>query len=263
MRKMRGTPMLLSLLAVLLMSACQNGSREQTSGSGELKPNMAVIHSAEEPAGMEVPESTQPTPTQEQQESAGSVLILSPVLIGEGTTEIGDSGVMTTVRLWLESGRQVTDDEPGPFQGTYLYGTFELEAVLPDGKTLPRMPLKDAFAGTELTFRQGKPFKLLFDDYNADGKPDFTIGQWAGSNGGDYAMLTVDEKGMHILAHMYSADHRQSIRYPKVSDTAFVNQYYDMESGYKDVVYRWQNGEFVADAPVDAQEVHRAGVEEE
>ncbi len=242
---------------MLLASACQNERHGPPGGSdgglGAMPASTVVIDHTTGKESVAQPK---------QQESEREIPIDSPRLIAEGTAEA--SGGETIVRVWLKSGKQMTDDTPGPFQGTFLYGAFVIEAVTADGKTLPGMPLNDVFShyGT-VSFKAQEPFELLFDDYNADGNPDFTIGQWAGSNGNEYAMVTVDEDGLHILTILYSADHRGSIRYPKVDNTAFLNKYYDIETGYKDVIYRWRDGEFAAEAPTHSQEAGSAGVEDQ
>lgn len=187
-----------------------------------------------------------------------------PVVVGEGTLKAGN-GKTETVRIRMIRGKEVTGSDPGPFQGTFLTGTFEAVIVGSDDRERAPYPLNEAFGDEEMSFRKGLPFKLRFADYNEDGHPDFAIGQWGGSNGSFYALLTVRPDGFAILeSDIYSADHRESIRFRKVGDKAFVNSYYDQEKGsYMDVIHRWDGSRFRRDAPVPAKEVHPAGVEDE
>lgn len=239
---------LAALLLLIMAVACQKSDQVRR---GEQHLN--VVSSPQHPTTNDANESG----------VSSEIKIIKPVIIAEGTTELNGDGTKETILVWLMKGKEVTDPNPGPFQGTFLQGQFEVVATATDGKELARFGLNDTFDGGELSFRKDKPFMLLFDDYNGDGFPDFTIGQWGGSNGNIYSMMTIDPNGFRTLEkNIYSSDHRGSIRYRKVGDHAFVNQYYDQEKGSLDVIYRWKDGAFSLDAPVRAKEVHPAGMEE-
>ncbi|WP_426448233.1 hypothetical protein ACP26L_27585 [Paenibacillus sp. S-38] len=184
-------------------------------------------------------------------------------IVGEGRADADGDGRMDTIRIQVTAAVEQTDLNPGPFEGTYLYGTFEAVAAGADGRELGRFPLNGAFDGGEMSFRKEEPFRLLFDDYNADRQPDFTVGQWGGSNGNFYSLLTVGREGFGVLAEdIYSADHDESIRYPKAGETAFLNVYYDQAEGaYMEVTRRWKDGAFAAGPPVPTKDSGSAGVE--
>ncbi|MCZ8518478.1 MULTISPECIES: hypothetical protein [Paenibacillus] len=186
---------------------------------------------------------------------------LAGIVIGEGKSDMDGDGMRETVRIQISGGREVTDANPGAYEGTFLYGTFEAVATAPDGQELHRFPLNEAFGGGEMRFRKGAPFRLLFDDYNEDGRSEFTVGQRQGSNGSVYSMLTLGPDGFRVLSkEMYSADQEASIRYRKRGTKAFVNIYYDQSKGsYMEVVHQWKDVAFVAEAPVEAKEVRPAG----
>jgi hypothetical protein len=189
-----------------------------------------------------------------------------PVIVAERAVDTKDSkgiAVKETIRIWMKDGKEITDTEPGPFQGTFLTGKFEA-VVERDGKELARLGLNDAFDGGEMIFPKAAPFKLQFDDYNGDGQAEFTIGQWNGSNGSIYSILTIGPSNISILEkNIYSADHRPSIRYRKIGETAFHNKYYDQDKGaYMDVTHRWKDAAFYKDAPVLSKDVGAAGVED-
>jgi hypothetical protein len=189
-----------------------------------------------------------------------------PVIVAEGAVDTMDSkgiAVKEMIRIWMTDGKEITDTEPGPYQGTFLTGKFEAVAER-DGKELARLGLNDAFSGAEMIFPKAAPFKLQFDDYNGDGQAEFTIGQWNGSNGSFYSILTIGPSNFSILEkNIYSADHRPSIRYRKTGETAFLNKYYDQGKGtYMDVTHRWKYATFYKDAPVLSKDVGAAGVED-
>jgi hypothetical protein len=238
---------LLAVLILIIAVSCQKGDQ---------------AHSGEQPLNA-ASSPQQPTTNVTQGNGVMSEAIIEPVIIAEGATELNGNRTKETIRVWFMKGKEVTDPNPGAFQGTFLQGQFEVVATSNDGKELARFGLNNTFDGGELSFRKDKPFILQFDDYNGDGYPDFTIGQWGSSNGNIYSMLTIDPNGFRILEkNIYSSDHRGSIRYRKVGDHAFINQYYDQLKGNLDVIHRWKNGGFSSDAPIGAKEVHPAGLED-
>jgi hypothetical protein len=175
-------------------------------------------------------------------------------IIAQGTVDI--NGTKQTISIWMVEGKEINDSEPGPFQGTFLNGSFEVVATDQEGKELARFGLNEAFDGGELRFRKEPPFKLLFDDYNEDGQPDFTVGQWGGSNGNIYTLITIGSNGFRVLEKsIYSADHQPSIRYRKLAGKAFLNKYYDQIIGADmDVIHRWKDGAFYKDIPIKSKE---------
>ncbi|AFH64852.2 hypothetical protein B2K_40085 [Paenibacillus mucilaginosus K02] len=189
--------------------------------------------------------------------------IAAGTVVGEGKADADGDGRTDTVRIRMTEGEERTDPNPGAFEGTHLHGTFEAVAETSDGRELGRFPLNEAFGGGEMIFRKGEPFRLLFDDYNDDGRPDFTVGQWGGSNGNFYVLLTIGPEGFQVLAkEIYSADHRESIRYRRTGKLAFRNIYYDQTRGaYMEVIRRWKDGAFAAEAPGETQDVGSAGVD--
>ncbi|PYI56603.1 hypothetical protein [Paenibacillus flagellatus] len=190
--------------------------------------------------------------------------LADPVVVGEGDADLNGDGVAERIRIWWTEGREMDESSPGPFAGAYRSGKFEAAAYESGGRELARFALNEAFGGGEMSFRKAEPFPLRFDDYNGDGAPDFAIGQRGGTNGSVYALLTASSDGFRVLAaDIYSADSRESIRYRKAGERAFVNTYYDQQKGaYMDVVRRWRDGTFVAEEPAEAKEARPAGLED-
>ncbi|GAA3399701.1 hypothetical protein ACFFNY_18130 [Paenibacillus hodogayensis] len=187
-----------------------------------------------------------------------------PIVVAEGTVEAAGGGAYETIRVWWTEGQETTDLSPGPYMGTFLDGKFEAVAYGNNGEEKARLELNGAFDGQAMSFRKGEPFKLLFDDYNGDGAPDFAIGQRAGSNGSLYAIITLREEGFRLLEqNVYSVDSRESIRYRKAGNDGFINTYYDQQKGtYMETIRRWKDGAFLAEAPTVAADVHSAGTDD-
>ncbi|QGQ99061.1 hypothetical protein EHS13_31380 [Paenibacillus psychroresistens] len=186
-----------------------------------------------------------------------------PTIVAEGTVVI--NGIKQSISIRMKDGKEIYDSDPGAFQGTFLFGSFEVVATDPAGKELAKLGLNDVFDGGEMNFRKELPFEIQFDDYNEDGESDFTVGQWGGSNGNFYSMLTISSSGFEVLEeNIYSADHRPSIRYRKIAGKAFLNKYYDQIIGADmDVIHRWKDGAFHRDIPTKSIEGGAAGVEGE
>lgn len=241
MRKMLLGLAIISIL--VLTAACRDGQVQR-----------------EEIAQSERPEINIPQSTPQSTNGNGEVQLNNPVMVTEGNTDLNGDGTKETIQVWLIEGKEVTYTDPGPLMGTYLNGQFDVVATGNDGKEVARLGLNDAFDGGEMDFLKEPRFSIEFDDYNGDGHPDFTIGQWAGSNGNIYALITIGPDGFHVLEkNIYSADHVASIRYRKIGKDAFVNQYYDQLKGsYMEVIRHWKDGTFLADPAVKAIEIDPA-----
>lgn len=91
-------------------------------------------------------------------------------------------------------------------------------------------------------------FRLSLADYNEDGNPDFTIGQWGGSNGTFYNLYSViGNKIVKLDTHgmIYSAGHHSSVAFQKEPDKGFSTVFYDQQSGtQKSRYYYWHENQF-------------------
>ncbi|WP_336773356.1 metal-dependent hydrolase [Paenibacillus sp. MMO-58] len=155
------------------------------------------------------------------------------------------------IDIELVNGTYSEDWSPGPFMGPNWSGEFHL--VLRDdiGNELNRVALND-FYTDPLLFNS--TFDLSFDDYNGDGNPDFTIGQYGTSNGNYYKLFTLtgsDEfkeldaggrDGMFISAD----DSMYSTHLHKIDDSSFQTTYYDNSTGhYVKNTFTWSGEGFV------------------
>ncbi|RKP54978.1 hypothetical protein D7Z26_06995 [Cohnella endophytica] len=141
-------------------------------------------------------------------------------------------GKQETLSIVMTEGKLVNYEDPGPYMGEFYVGQFS--AVLKDagGNTLQSLELAPTFHEA-LMFPKGT-FELMFDDYNDDGYPEFTIGQYMSSNGNIYNMYTIRPEGISTVGSgifTSSAEGPYSIRYPKASPISFLNRYYDNSRG--------------------------------
>jgi len=147
----------------------------------------------------------------------------------------------------MVTGEVKEEKEPGPLSGAYWEGEFRLELVANDGALLHALDLNPAFGSGPLTFAQNRDFDISFEDYNNDGQPDFSIGQYASSNGFTYNLYSLMLEGIAVIHQdLFSADSKYSILYEKAGNTSFKNRFYDMDKGtYTDTLFTWQGEQFV------------------
>jgi|GEM_PF-6089610 len=167
--------------------------------------------------------------------------------------EVGIGGVKATVRLLMTEGRHITDGEPGPFGKEYYEGNLVAEVFDQGNKLLSVSDLTGCFP-QPLVFR-GR-FDLKAEDYNGDGLPEFTVGQYFSSNYNEFNIFTLSEKGevtelqVNITDGILSSNHDgyYSTGFEKIGADAFKVSVYDMQKGkYIDKAYKWNGLEFEQD----------------
>jgi hypothetical protein len=184
----------------------------------------------------------------------------APIVMSKNNITLAD-GQTAFVNIEMLSGRYFYEENPGPFQGYNWNGNFQIRVYTDEGdlnSTLSVTPvLPYEYENQEygdLTF-QGD-FSLIFDDYNNDGNPDFTLGQYLSSNGYDYAIYSIKPKGEVVKLDtggpmFISGDGGYSIQLDKQSPTSFKNTYYDNSVGeIQQVIYQWKENQFVADVNI-------------
>lgn len=164
-----------------------------------------------------------------------------PVSLTELVLAEGISGE-NTVRLIMESGTYFDSDNapPGGGIGEDNYqGDFRLE-VQKDGKPVSSLELGSLlFNGT---------FSLVFDDYNDDGSPDFSVGQWAGSNYNAFSLYSLDKDGQlsslgEIMTSEGKGENDGSLLFSH-KNGVISTRLYDQNTGkMTDVSYVWNSGE--------------------
>lgn len=171
----------------------------------------------------------------------------TPVTIAESDIDYDRDGVEEKLYVRMTSGELKEEQEPGPFAGVHWEGEFRLELVAKDGTLLHTLDLNPTFGGESLLFDRNRAFNIGFEDYNDDGYPDFSIGQYASSNGYTYNLYSLKPEGIAVIHRdLYTADSRYSILYEKKGDASFKNFYYDMEKGeMAKTLFTWQSDRFI------------------
>ncbi|MCC3376289.1 M56 family metallopeptidase [Cohnella sp. REN36] len=184
----------------------------------------------------------------------------SSVVLSTARVDLADGGLLY-VKVEMTAGKHETEAEAGgPGGGIYAdnyIGTYRIRVVNPALSTPGSTAfvydgLMEDFRERELNF--GGPFDLAIADYNGDGRPDFTLGQWAGSNGAIYHLYTLNDRGeiekLDTGGEIYVADHRPSVHLDRIDGPGFAASYYDQESGtYRQSVYNWTGDRFVLARP--------------
>lgn len=152
----------------------------------------------------------------------------------------------------LTKGQYFEDWTPGPFMGHNWKGDFQIQLSNDNGEVISAVDLNSYFHD-EMVFNSF--FDIEFDDYNGDGNIDFTIGQYASSNGNLFKLFTLDKsggivelpmKGHHEL--FVSGSGRYSTKLA-VNKLGFSSTYYDNRVG-KEVTqsFVWNGQEFVTES---------------
>ncbi|WP_150268729.1 hypothetical protein [Paenibacillus tepidiphilus] len=137
---------------------------------------------------------------------------------------------------------------PSPLGGRQWRGQFKLTVTDDTGTSLSSYDFNGA-PYEELSF--DSPFPVQFGDYNSDGYPDFTIGQYASSNGYEYKLFTlrnnvVEELTVkqHPWLFISGGEGRYSVRLQNVSG-GFAASHYDNSLGQTvREIFAWNGEEF-------------------
>lgn len=155
------------------------------------------------------------------------------------------------LRVKMIKGRYYEDWNPGAYMGRIYEGDFILELSDEFGNTISTVDLKE-FYSQSLLF--SSTFDIAFDDYNDDGNIDFTIGQYASSNGNEYKLFTlrkdgkIEELPVKDYPYLFISDTtgRYSTKLIKIDKVTFKKQYYNNAEGKSlEDIFRWNEKEFV------------------
>lgn len=177
-----------------------------------------------------------------------TISVQSPMTISDN--RIDADGDPKYLRLKLVRGKYYEDWYPGPVSGTVWEGDFAFELADGFGNAIARTEL-NRFYREPLVFTSH--FRLEFDDYNADGDPDFTIGQYASSNGWEYRLFTLRDSGsveeLPIRNHpsLFISMHSDySLKLEKVDPKSFKTVHYEnSRQVWIERVFRWDGEAFV------------------
>jgi bla regulator protein BlaR1 len=161
------------------------------------------------------------------------------------------NGEKQYLRLKMVKGKYYEDWFPGASMGTIWEGNFIIELADDFGTTIEQTDLSK-FYKEPLTFNSS--FKIHFDDYNNDGYIDFTIGQYASSNGNDYKLFTMRKNGkieelpVKDFSSLFisNATGFYSTTLTKVDKITFKKEHYNNSKGkHLEDVFKWDGKEFV------------------
>ena len=175
--------------------------------------------------------------------------VQSPVTLSNSVCTF--NGQSANLRLRMVEGKYYEDWNPGPYMGTIWEGSFLIELSDEYGKTISTTDISKMYS-CPLIFTSS--FKIEFDDYNNDGDLDFTIGQYASSNGNVYRIFTLKKDGK--IEELQIKDSSElfiskstgyySTKLNKINGNAFETEYYDnsVPATFHDV-YKWDGKQFV------------------
>lgn len=176
-----------------------------------------------------------------------NISINDPIIIGQADTILagGDSVVIT---LEMVSGEYFTANNTISTYRTNFKGEFQF---------CVRNGLDDAILFKErVVFEEDdicfdKMFDIVVDDYNNDGNPDFTIGQYGGSTNNIFKLYNVLPSGKikEMLVGntniMTIANRCFSVKLDKMDKTTFYARHYNNEiAEFVDIVYTWDSKKF-------------------
>ncbi len=226
--------LILTAACITLLSSCGDGNVDQVNSRNQYNNNSVFPPKI-------VMESSTP--------SAGELIF--PYTISRNSVKLPD-GTMLYVNIEMTEGEYYDSSSPkyvqngGMFETNYL--GFYRVAIYTDSSSsdaVYKMPVM--FETDRLNFE--KEFSLVFDDYNNDGNPDFTLGQWADDNGSSYQLFTVLPGGeikQLPCEGLCAVGFESSLRLIKASPTSFSCEVYDMKAGGKvTLTYSWQDDAFV------------------
>ncbi|MDF2820619.1 MAG: hypothetical protein K0R15_1060 [Clostridiales bacterium] len=185
----------------------------------------------------------------ENEDTSSAITVLSPMTLSNNDM-YPLYGENQYLRLQMVKGKYYEDWSPSPYMGTIWEGYFVIELVDDLGNSISQIDLSTVY-NEALIFTSA--FEIEFDDYNNDGDFDFTIGQYASSNGRSYKLFTIRKDGkIDVLPikdnsslFISNTTGYYSTKLTKKTDTSFVIKYYD-NSLAMDIenVFEWNGTEF-------------------
>jgi hypothetical protein len=174
-------------------------------------------------------EGNSPSENQSQQQSSTTVNpqpIWTPIhnVVLAKSTVPGKSG--DQLELIDVNGKNARNPMVDPFQGHNWTGQFQLQLVNSTGKVISKLNLPSNLKLPENVYGIfSRHFQFHFADYNGDGYPDFTLGQYHDGNGFIYQLFSIEPSGIKRLptspSWIYTNDMSYSPLFKKVESNAF------------------------------------------
>ncbi|ALS23901.1 MULTISPECIES: membrane lipoprotein lipid attachment site-containing protein [Paenibacillus] len=230
----------IAMVSMFLLSACSEAS------TTSMKPPTPIIteSTGSTTTDKSTVELSSPTPT------SNTIQITGPLTLSRNDL-FQYTNKHEYLSVVLISGKYFEDWTPSPFMGRNWVGEFQIQLSNESGEVTSAFDL-NGFSNGDIVFNSF--FNIEFDDYNGDGNIDFTIGQYASSNGDVFKLFTLDQTGrikdLPIKGYpdiFVSGTGRYSTKLTKTK-LGFSCSYYDNSIG-KDVKqsFVWNGKEFVSD----------------
>ncbi|WP_010248846.1 hypothetical protein [Acetivibrio cellulolyticus] len=198
-----------------------------------------------------LPNTPEPTnKTVEESSKDAKISIYSPMTLSSNNM-YPLNGNNQYLRLRMVAGKYSEDWNPGAYMGTLWEGKYIIELADESGNTITQTDLSKYFK-EPLVFNSS--FDIQFDDYNNDGDLDFTLGQYATSNGNDFKLFTLRKNGNveelsikdYPTLFISKKTGYYSTKLTKVSNITFSKQYYDnsKQKNFEDI-FKWDGKEFI------------------
>ncbi|MEA4963770.1 hypothetical protein [Lutispora sp.] len=186
----------------------------------------------------------------ENKEEVPDISIQSPMTLSNNDM-FPINGQHQYLRLKMIKGTYYEDWSPGAYMGTLWEGYYIIELADESGNTIAQTDLSKIYDEPLLFNSQ---FQIQFGDYNNDGNIDFTIGQYASSNGRDYKLFTLGKNGKveELPINGYSSlfisntTGYYSTKLTESNNGTFKIEYYDNSKGeYFEDAFEWNGKEFI------------------
>jgi hypothetical protein len=220
---------------------------------GILLAGCGPTHRDIQPVTVEETPALSPAPKGTGTPLRAAITIRSPMTLSNNVLP-GSSRRDIYIRIQLYQGTYSEDWQPGAYSGTRYQGRFQIVIADSQGQTLSTTRLDELFPEPMIFTNH---FALAFDDYNEDGFPDFTLGQRASGNGGEYKILTIgsDDLNIHELPvhgsrFLYASQGEEggsnySVKLRKSKNGLISYSYYNPDQSQSiERTLQWSNGEF-------------------
>jgi hypothetical protein len=179
------------------------------------------------------------------------IKIETPIVFSHNSVNLA-GGNTVYVNIEMTSGQYAFDEIPGAFQGGNWSGQYQIRVYTDDADFKNPVHIAPIFIEESQPMSFKGEFPLVFDDYNNDGNPDFTLGQYASSNGYVYAIFTINQAGevetLDTGGLMFISEFDYSVKLEKLSPTSFTKSGYDNTIGEMVTeIYQWKDNQFVPD----------------
>lgn len=181
-------------------------------------------------------------------------------VIAQAQIDLDGDGQTETLEVLLLRGRRFQDAEPWCGAGDKWEGAFALRVRWGE-RLLDQRPWGELFfpsgQADESAFFWA-PLRLVWADYNGDGRPDFNLGAYGSCNVNIYRLFTLTSQGRlaelpvaqgRALA-VSGAGRQNSTPAIRGEGGVLTHAYYGNTQGREiSVRYRWQGGRFIPLAP--------------